>query len=256
MDSREATWFLKEKYQGKPTQTAKQDLARLKAGEPVDYVIGFVEFAGCNIDLSLRPLIPRLETEHWTMRAIEGIKKYRSSPTFHVGIRCLDIFAGSGCIGIAMLKHIPSARVDFVEKEKRFLQQILLNLKNSKIPKKRFRILRSNIFSNVSRKYDYIFANPPYVAVSRKKSVQSSVLKHEPHTALFAGKDGLLYIRKFLKEARSHLNPAGKIYMEFDSLQKREVEKLLKKLGYKNWQFHKDQYGKWRFVTISPIPFI
>ena len=245
---REIGWLLQEKYQGRLTKAAKKDIARLKAGEPVDYLIGFVEFAGCKIDLSSKPLIPRPETEYWTQKAIQDI---RTSLKRNVSIRCLDVFSGSGCIGIAVLKHIPQARVDFAENEKKFLQQIQLNLKKNRISKKRFKVFQSNIFSDVLGKYDYIFANPPYVAESKKHSVQASVLKHEPHEALFAGKDGLRYIKRFLKEAKKHLLPGGKIYMEFDSPQKREIDKLLKKFVYLHWQFYKDQYGKWRFVVIT-----
>lgn len=69
--------------------------------------------------------------------------------------------------------------------------------------------------------------------------------------ALFGGKDGLFYIRKFLKEAKNHLNKNGKIYMEFDYIQKREIERLLKKFSYKNYKFNKDQYNKWRWVEIN-----
>jgi len=245
--SKEAHWLLGEKYCGSFTAAAKQDFARLKAGEPIDYLIGFVEFAGCRIDLSLKPLIPRPETEYWTQKAIQDIQ---SSPKRDLSIRCLDVFSGSGCIGIAVLKHIPKARVDFAEKERKFLKQILFNLKKNRISKKRFLVFQSNIFSEVSLKYDYIFANPPYVATIRWKNVQSSVARYEPKRALVAGKDGLRYIKRFLKGAKRHLTPRGKIYMEFDSPQKKEIDKLLKKLQYKTWQFHKDQYDKWRFVTI------
>lgn len=247
---REKQWLLQEKYQGKLTYAAKKDVARLKAGEPVDYLIGFVEFAGTKIDLSKRPLIPRPETEYWTLQASEEIKKkYSSSPKSNLGDRCLDMFAGSGCIGIAVLKHIPTARVDFAEQEKKFLKQIHINLQLNHIDSYRYRIIESNIFSGAQGKYDYIFANPPYVAESRKRSVQPSVLKHEPRQALFAGRDGLKYIKKFLKETKDHLKSGGKIYMEFDSPQKRAINRLLRKYGYRSWQFHKDQYGKWRFVV-------
>tara|TARA_Y100000310_G_scaffold294566_1_gene325140 strand:+ start:779 stop:1540 length:762 start_codon:yes stop_codon:yes gene_type:complete len=246
--SKEAVWLLEEKYQGKITKAAQKDLARLKTGEPIDYLIGFVEFAECTIDLSLCPLIPRPETEHWIQRAIEDI---RISPKRNLGIRCLDVFSGSGCIGIAVLKHFPQAHVDFAEKEKTFLKQIRLNLKKNRVSQEHFRVIQSDIFSEISGKYDYIFANPPYVAESRKKSVQSSVLMHEPQEALFAGKDGLKYIKRFLKEAKNHLARAGKIYLEFDSLQRKEIDGLLKEYPYSSWQFHKDQYGKWRFVIVN-----
>lgn len=287
--SREIQWLLKEKYHGRLTPLAKKDIAQLQKGEHVDYVIGFVEFLRCTIDLSKKPFIPRPETEYWVGKVIQSmlgneISNNRSSkslrdfgnctlgslsslcsepcqttseglfgnllPTHR--IRCLDLFAGSGCIGVAILKRIPQVAMDFGEKNKRMLSQIRLNAKTNEIEKKRYRVVRSDVFSAIKRKYDYIFANPPYIPEKRKARVQESVLKEEPHTALFGGKDGLRYIRKFLGEARKYLNPGGKIYLEFDSPQKGEIEKLLKKYGYGSWEFHKDQYDKWRFFTSTP----
>ena len=81
--------------------------------------------------------------------------------------------------------------------------------------------------------------------------IQKSVLKYEPKQALFGGKDGLFYIRIFLKEAKNHLNRGGRIYMEFDSSQKKAIEKLFKKFRCSNFKFHEDQYGKWRYVVIK-----
>ena len=78
-----------------------------------------------------------------------------------------------------------------------------------------------------------------------------NLLDFEQHKALFGGEDGLFYIRKFLKKAKNHLNPSGKIFMEFDSVQKKEIEKLIKKNGYQNYEFYKDQYGRWRYVVIK-----
>ncbi|MDA1337579.1 MAG: hypothetical protein O3C23_02340, partial [bacterium] len=86
--TRETQWLLQEKYKGKLTEAAKKDIARLKKGEPVDYLIGFVEFLGCKIDLSLQPLIPRMETEHWSQKAIESIQA-----------RCAGTVPAQACAG-------------------------------------------------------------------------------------------------------------------------------------------------------------
>ncbi len=243
--NKEIKWLLDEKYGGAMSDLARKDIKRLEKGEPVDYIIGFVNFLGCKIDLSLMPFIPEPETEHWVGEAIKEIGILSPEP------RILDIFSGSGCIGTAILKNVSGVKVDFAEKENKFLKQIKINLEINNINKERFSVIKSDVFQNIKGKYDFILANPPYIALSRKNKVQKSVLKYEPKIALFGGKDGLFIIKKFLKEVRNHLNENGKVYMEFDSFQKNQLEKVLKSFGYKNFVFEKDQYGKWRYIVFQ-----
>jgi release factor glutamine methyltransferase len=227
-------------------------------GGPLDYIRGFSEFLGCKIDLSQKPMIPRPETEFWLKKAIKSINRARRE------VVCLDIFAGSGCIGIAVLKNCPELcrEAVFGEIDKNLVKQIKLNLKINKIPAKRYKVIQSDIFEKIKEKsphlkfkcgdkYDYIFANPPYVAKKRKHLVQKSVLDFEPYKALFGGKDGMFFINKFLKDAKKYLNKNGKIYLEFDSFQKKMIEKLLKQFRYKEFKFYKDQFRKWRWVAIE-----
>ena len=244
---KEISWLLKEKYNNKPDKNFDRDVERLKAGEPVDYVIGFTEFLGCKIDLSKKPLIPIPETEYWVGEAIKEVSRVFSDRKKY-GFSALDIFSGSGCIGISLLKNIPSLLCDFADKDKKAVEQIKLNLKINKV---RGRVIQSDIFLNIKSKYDFIFANPPYIPTTRKNKIQKSVLKFEPKEALFGGRDGLYYINKFFKEAKNHLNPGGIIFMEFDYIQKKNIEKLVKKYNYNSFEFKKDQYGKWRLVMIK-----
>lgn len=239
MRKREIEWIIKEKYKGNlKNNKIKKDIERLKKGEPVDYIIGFVNFLNCKIDLSLRPLIPREETEFWAEKAIIDIGNKK--------VDCLDIFAGSGCVGLSVLKNTKNAKVDFGEIEDNFLKQIKINLKINKIKKERYKVFYSDIFSKVKGKYDYIFANPPYISERRINKVEKSVIVFEPHRSLFGGKEGLDYIEIFLKEVGKFLKVKGKIYLEFDSFQKRKIEKMAK-----DAKFYKDQYGKWRYLVIE-----
>lgn len=278
---KEINWLLKDKYslsnqtnfwyKGKPLKNfypikynkavilvpfkilnrVNKDIRRLKKGEPIDYIIGFVEFLGCKIDLSEKPLIPRQETEFWLAQAIDEIKNFKKSSFKDKKIKCLDAFSGSGCIGVAILSNTQNSLCDFTEIDKKFLKQININLKNNFIKKNRYNIIKSDIFDKVKEKYDFIFANPPYIPKTRKNKLPKSVLKFEPKIALFGGKNGLFYINRFLRDAKKYLKPKGKIFMEFDYAQKNNIENLLKKYNYLNYQFYKDQYSKWRWVMIK-----
>jgi len=245
---KEIGWLLKEKYHHKPTEKFDNDVKRLKAGEPVDYVIGFTNFLECKIDLSEKPLIPRKDTEFWVKEAIKDMASPKGKLSSK---RVLDLFSGSGCVGIAVLSKTGILLCDMVEKDKKFIEQIKINCELNKIDKKRYRIIRSDVFSNVKNKYDFIFANPPYIAIKKIYSIQKSVLNYEPKVALFGGSDGLYYIKKFLSKAKNRLNPGGKIFMEFSPEQKPAIEKTIIKNKFSNYEFKKDQNDRWRWVEIS-----
>ena len=268
-NEQEINWIFKDKYNEKWSPKILEDIRRYQAGEPIDYIIGWKSFLNCKIDLSLKPLIPRPETEYWTEQAIKKIKnpmptgrqkksrQGRGSPeAAKIKIKVLDIFAGSGCIGIAILKNTQNTTVDFAEIDPRLIKQIKINLKINQIQPKRAKIIRSDIFSALRNnprqwrgKYDFILANPPYITSKRK--IQKAVLQYEPHLALLGKKDGVFYIKKFLKGTREHLNSKGQIWMEFSPEQKSALAKIIKKSSYQNWQFHKDQYKRWRYVVVT-----
>ena len=217
-----------------------------KTDIPEEYKKGFVDFLGCKIDLSRRPLIPRPETEFWTKRAIIDLAELGASK-----IRVLDIFSGSGCIGIAVAKNLPLSSVDFSDIEASAVEQIKINCEINAIASDRFRIFRSDIFAGIPEgKYDAILANPPYIDPLKIGQVQKSVLDWEPGAALFAADKGLAQINEFLKQAKDFLTPEGFIYLEFDFSQKNDIMKIVKKEEYSAPEFFKDQFGKWRFAKI------
>ena len=243
---KEIAFLLQDKYGGIETPAFKKDIKRLKAGEPLDHVIGFVEFLGCKILVDTNVLIPRPETEFWVESVIND------KPT-NLSLSVCDMFAGSGAIGIAVLSHVKNSQVTFVDSENAACAQIKKNCTLNKIQKNKYEIIQSDVFENITGQFDYIFANPPYIPNNQetRNKIQKSVIDYEPHVALFGGKDGLRYIRKFLALAKNFLTPGGRICMEFDTPQKNAIQQLLKKYQYASWEFHKDQYGKYRWVVIQ-----
>lgn len=206
---------------------------------PEEYKKGWKYFLKSRIDLSLRPLIPRPETEYWTSLILKEMKE---------GVHCLDLFSGSGCVGVSVLKNIKNSFCDFGDIEEKFLKQIEINLKG--FEKERYRIIKTDIFSNLKYSYDYILANPPYVSEKRKGEVGEDVLEYEPHIALFSGQDGLDIIRRLINEGFGHLKEGGVLVIEHDESQKEEIEKMILENDYSHFDFCKDQFNKYRFVKI------
>src|SRR3989344_8156430 len=121
MNSQDTKWLLQEKYNGVQSAAFLRDCERITAGEPLDYVIGFSRFLGCTIDLLERPLIPRTETEWWVEKILDRLRRPTSQS------RVLDMFAGSGCIGVALLKPLAGMRVDFIDVEAKCIRQVKKN---------------------------------------------------------------------------------------------------------------------------------
>lgn len=219
---------------------------RIEQEEPIDYIIGWKPFLNLKIDLSRRPLIPRVETEYWTNEAIAYIKEnYRSKKT----LKILDIFCGSGCIGLAAVKNIPAARADFADWQRELRFQVKKNAALNNLGDTRVRFIHSDIFSKISGLYDVIFANPPYVPASAKNKLPKSVIAHEPAQALFGGSDGLKYIKRFLADLPGHLEDGGVCFLEYNTPQKKKIEKIIKQCHFRG-EFLKDQYGRFRYVRL------
>jgi release factor glutamine methyltransferase len=207
---------------------------------PEEYKKGYKDFLNAKIDLSKRPLIPRDETAYWVEIVIDEIKKENKE------LNCLDLFSGSGCMGISILKNT-NCFCDFGEINDDFIEQIKINLEVNNVKGK---IIKTDIFSNVDSSYDYILANPPYVAEERWDEVGEDVKEFEPKLALLGGKRGMDLIEKFLEEAKSFLKDKGKIFMELDEEQIKDIEEIVKD-KYSKYEFFKDQFGKYRFIRIE-----
>lgn len=243
--NKEREWLLREKYHGIESPEFFADLTRVENGEPIDYIIGFSTFLGCHIDLSKKPLIPRTETEYWVEKALSEIATDKP-------IKILDVFSGSGCIGIAALSHLPNAQVDFADIDENTIEQIKINLKKNTIDSSRCAVYKSDVFDGLTegKTYDVIFANPPYIGTKHRERVQDSVFDHEPYTALFSGDDGMPLIKKTLVSLKDRLAPNGTFYLEFDDIQQGMLKMLLTDLNFTDFSLHKDQFGLVRMAKI------
>lgn len=203
---------------------------------PEAYRIGWVPFIHTKIWLDSRPFIPRTETEYWVNEAIQEIKKSGlTSP------RILDLCAGSGCIGVAVLKEIPKALVDFVELDEKHHPTIQKNIRENGLDETQTRIFGGDLFENIPDTYDFILSNPPYIDKSLNR-VEASVIEHEPALALYGGQDGIEIIGKIIEDFEKHVTRGGILYLEHEP---EHVSHLTKHFSYQD--SYRDQYGKPRF---------
>jgi release factor glutamine methyltransferase len=227
-----------EKHKGKETSEYLEDVRRMTEGEAFEYLMGEVLFAGAKVDLSFRPMIPRPETEFWVKQAIDSILHTRREFT----LRCLDLFAGSGAIGLAVLKNIPEATVDFIELDPKLKEQIEISVAKNNIKKLRTRVLTGDIWEGAMGTYDYIFAVPPYVPPQMKEEVMRELSAEDP-ISFFDKEDGFYFHTQVLSKARDFLKERGAAYLEFDITQRERIEQLAKEYGWTNYSFLKDPYG-------------
>lgn len=243
---RHLAWLERDKYHGRalPRVRAK-DLCRLSAGEPVDYLIGWRDFLGVKVNLKPGMLIPRAETEYWLAEAMTSWPEVYGSDSFS----CLDLFCGSGCLGLAVMNRFPQAQVTFADCDELCLSCLKKSLRDNHLPVKRARLVKSDVWSQLSGHYDVVLANPPYVPSGRRLS--SSVTAWESPQAVFAGPDGLSLLRKLFHQVKDFLTPRGRLYVEFDAKQSRQVRQLAKQAKFNRIELHRDQYGRWRYGLIA-----
>lgn len=224
-----------------PSEKYKEALKRLEEGEPIQYIIGNVDFYGNIINVNKDVLIPRFETELLVEKTIKIIKN-----KFNRKVDILDIGTGSGCIAITLNKLINS-KVDAIDISK---EALTVAKENNNINKTSVNFFISNVFSNINKKYDIIISNPPYI--SYDEEIMDIVYNNEPHLALFAPDNGLYFYDKILKECKKYLNDNFLIAFEIGYKEGKSIQNLAYKyLNNINVSIEKDYSGKDRYIFIT-----
>lgn len=227
-----------KKHQGKETPEFLADVAKMTDGEAFEYLLGEVVFCGAKVDLSLRPMIPRPETEFWVKQAIDDLLSTRRQFV----LRTLDLFSGSGCVGLAVAKNIPEATVDFIELDPKLKPGVENSIIRNNIKKLRARVLIGDTWEGAGGTYDVIFAVPPYVPPQMKDEVMQELGAEDP-LSFFDKEDGYYYHKQVLSKAKEFLKDDGVMYLEFDITQREKIEQLAKEYDWSNYSFLKDPYG-------------
>ena len=197
-----------------PEDNLEEAIKRLEAGEPVQYIVGDVDFYGNIIKVNKNVLIPRRETEELVEKTIEYIKKLFPNQN----ISMLDIGTGSGCIPITLKKHFPNSNISAVDISEDALKVAVDNSLSNNV---NINFIQSNLFENVSGKYHCIISNPPYI--KEDEEIMDIVKNNEPHLALYAPNKGLYFYEEILKEANKYLEDKFIIAFEIGETQGQDI---------------------------------
>jgi release factor glutamine methyltransferase len=221
--------------------TLRELLKRRGEGEPLQHLLGSVEFCGHEFVSDHRALIPRPETETLVELVL---KKCATAPA-----RVLDMATGSGCIGLSLSKAWPLSEVTLADISEDALDLARLNASRLSANVK---LLRSDLFEKITGSFDVIVANLPYLPSAEIPTLSVEV-KRDPILALDGGPDGLRIVERFLNDALPHLNSGALIALEVGHDQGAPVATRCTELGYLNAHTAADLAGIHRFVfAVAP----
>ena len=187
---------------------------------PLSHLVGFDYFYDRKFKVTKDVLSPRMETEELIYKVLEYIKKSKKD-----SFRILDLCTGSGIIAITLKKEIVKKYTEIVASDisEKALSIAIENANNNNA---NITFIKSDLFDNISGKFDLIISNPPYISYKDKITIKDSVLNYDPHLALFAEEDGIYFYRKIIENAVHYLSKDGVIFFEIGYDQKEKIFEL------------------------------
>ncbi|MBR7110988.1 MAG: peptide chain release factor N(5)-glutamine methyltransferase [Clostridia bacterium] len=205
-------------------------------GEPLQYIFGMQEFYGAQIKCDKRALIPRFETEYLVDVVVKELNENK---------KVLDLCTGTGAIAVSIAKKV-GAKVSASDISGEALS---LAKENAVLNGVDVEFIHSDLFYEITDKFDMIVSNPPYISEKEMKKLSADV-KAEPKVALFGGRDGLDFYRRIIANAPKHLNKDGRIYFEVGKHQAEQVGLMLEE-SFKAIEILKDLDGVERIVRAT-----
>ncbi len=208
---------LDEQVDEEKQELYKKEVLALESGKPLQYVIGNVNFHGIKFYIDERVLIPRFETEELVENTIKYINEYFTEP-----VDIVDLGTGSGVIGLTLEQKVSTKSVDLIDISKEALE---VTHKNCEYLKSKANIIENDMLENITKKYDIIISNPPYI--KEDEEIEEIVKNNEPHLALYAGVDGLDCYKKIFKNINNNMKEKCLIALEIGYEQKDDIINII-----------------------------
>ena len=214
------------------------ELVNQRAGHsPLQHLVGTQEFMGFTFKVNENVLIPRQDTE----LLVENVADCLGNGERTV----LDMCTGSGCIAVSIDRLSKDSKVTAVDISEKALE---VAQENNRFNNANVTFIQSDLFTNVTGRYDIIVSNPPYIRTDEIPKLMEEVKSHEPVMALDGMEDGLYFYKKICNEASDYLNDNGKIFFEIGYDQGDDVSEILRQNRFCNIEVLKDLSGNDRVV--------
>lgn len=216
----------------------KQDIASWR---PVQYILGYADFCGMQLEVNPAVLIPRPETEE----LVEWVGSESAE-----GARILDVGTGSGAIAISLARSLKGSRVWALDIS---AEALSVARRNGQLYAPNVEFVQGDALADfsgvVAESLDVVVSNPPYIPLSDKVLMRPNVVEYEPQLALFVSDDDpLIFYRSIARTARKMLREGGKLYYEIYEALADEMELMLRSEGYKSIRLREDFRGKPRMI--------
>jgi release factor glutamine methyltransferase len=224
----------------KELEELRVGVKRVSRHEPIEYILGEIDFFGSSIQVDSRALIPRQETE----LLVDLIaKKITSQKTLW------DVCTGSGCIGISLKKKLPHLEVSLSDISPEALALAKKNGERNSVDVKFF--LGDLLEPFKGETTDLFICNPPYVSSQEFLTLDPSVRDFEPKLALVGGEEGLDFYKRLSHDLPKHINPGGWVFLEIGLGQRMWVEEIFCSPVWGGREWISDLSGKDRFFFLE-----
>lgn len=231
-------------------RTAFRELVRRRAeGTPVAYLVGHREFYSRSFRVTPDVLIPRPETEHLVIEALDLIKARPDAAPLDV----VDVGTGSGAIAICLALEAPHARVHAVDISPAAVEVARKNAADHGVDG-RLSLAVGDLLSEFAPEplLDLVVSNPPYVSDAELAEAAREVRDHEPHLALRGGPTGVEVIARLIPQAALRLRPGGWLILEISPTIESRVRELITANGpFAEPKLTKDLAGHPRILRVQ-----